>query len=228
MPTGVTLAEMSTQTRAILGYSLNPAFGVDQEAALREGLRRTQSDLWVMHDWPMLVKKETIVAQKGSKLVTIPSSLDYNHINAIYARNEPNPMTTGGGWIELEYGITADDYNECDPMLNQAAFPIKKYMPTSDSVMQLEIWPIPAFTCSLMFKGRVALAPLLDDNDVCTLDSDLIISTYAAQMLARNGNRDAEIQLSRAQQILNRMRARQGANKRQSFVSRGYLNGGLF
>lgn len=228
MPTGVTLAEMSTQTRAILGYSLNPAFGVDQEAALREGLRRTQTDLWQMHDWPMLIKNEVVVAQKGSRFITIPETLDYDHINAIYARNEPNPMTTGGGWDELVFGITPDDYNDNDPLLGQTSFPVKKFMPTADSVRQLELWPVPSQNVSILFRGRVALKPLLDDDDVCTLDSDLIISTYAAQMLARNGNADAEIQLSRAQQILNRLRARQGANKRRPFISQGYLSGGVF
>lgn len=227
MPVGVTLSEMSSQTRAILGYSLNPAFGVDQEAALREGLRRTQTDLWVMHDWPMLIDRVVVTAQKGSRYINIPGLLDYNHINSIAARNEPDPMTTGGSWQELIFGITIGDYNDCDPMLNQTSFPIKKYNPTNDSPDQLEIWPVPNQTCSILFTGRIALKPLVDDNDVCTLDSDLIIATYAAQMLARNGNRDAEIQLSRAQQILNRLRARQGANKRRPFISQGYLTGGV-
>lgn len=228
MPIGVTLAEMSTQTRAVLGYSLNPAFGVDQEAALREGLRRTQTDLWVMHDWPMLIQQSKKVIQKGARYSLIPPDMDFNHINSVYARNEPDPITTGGSWVELDYGITPGDWNEVDSDLQQTSFPIKKYMPTNEDPGAIEVWPIPNATCSLLFVGRCVLKPLIDDNDVCTLDSDLIIATYAAQMMARNGNKDAEIQLSRAQQILNRLRARQGANKRRPWISRGYLEGGVF
>lgn len=228
MPIGVTLAEMSQQTRAILGYSLNPAFGIDQEAALREGLRRTQSDLWVMHDWPMLIQQLQRTAQKGARYVLIPGDLDFNHINAVYARNEPNPVTTGGSWEELTYGITADDLNLTDSDLMQTDFPVRKYMATNEDQGAIELWPIPSQTCQILFVGRAALKPFTDDYDVCTLDSDLIISTYAAQMMARNGNKDAEIQLAKAQAILNRFRGRQGANKRQPWVSRGYLHGGVF
>lgn len=228
MPIGVTLAEMSTQTRAILGYSLNPAFGVDQEAALREGLRRTQTDLWVMHDWPMLITQSQKTLQKGSRYVLIPADLDFNHINTVYARNEPNPITTGGKWEELQYGIWPGELNEVDSDLQQTSFPVQKYMATNEDYSAIEVWPIPNQTCQLLFVGRCALKPLLDDNDVCTLDSDLIISTYAAQMMARNGNADADMQLARSQQIFNRLRARQGANKRLPWVSRGYLEGGVF
>jgi hypothetical protein len=228
MPVGVTLSEMSQQTRAILGYSLNPAFGVDQEAALREGLRRTQTDLWVMHDWPMLIQQSQKTLQKGSRYVLIPGDMDFNHINAVYARNEPNPVTTGGSWLELEYGITPDDLNQTDSDLQQTSFPIKKYQPTNEDPSGIEVWPIPNQSCQVLFVGRCVLKPLVSDFDVCTLDSDLIIATYAAQMMIRNGNKDAELQLSRAQQILNRLRARQGANKRRPWVSRGYLEGGVF
>lgn len=228
MPTGVTLAEMSTQTRAILGYSLNPAFGVDQEASMREGLRRTQTDLWQMHDWPLLIDNQQVIVQSGSRYVGIPPTLDYGHINAIYARDEPNPITTGGSWKEMKYGISPEDFNEINSDLKQTGFPISRFQPTVDQANALEIWPIPNKTCTLLFVGRIALKPLVSDTDVCTLDSDLIISTYAAQMMARNGNRDAEIQMAKSQAIFNRLRARQGANKRRPWVSRGYLEGGVY
>lgn len=227
MPVGVPLAEMSTQTRAILGYSLNPAFGVDQEEALREGLRRTQTDLWVMHDWPMLIVQVQKPISAGSRYAALPPELDFNHINAVYARNEPDPPTQAGSWVELGYGIFPENFNECDSELNQRSFPVKRYMPTALSNNQIELWPIPDKNSRLLFRGRVSLKPLVVDEDVCTLDSDLIIATYAAQMLQRNGNPDAQIQLARAQQILNRLRARQGANKRQPWVPVGYLEGGV-
>lgn len=221
MATGVTLATMSRQTRAILGMSLNVAHGVDQEDALREGLRRTQSDLWVMHDWPMLMARKVVAVPQGTRLVNLPAEIDFDHLNGVYTRS-----AAADRWEELTYGIGVDELNEFDSDADERSVPIRHYQADAASPAVIEIWPIPASPQSLLFVGRQKLKPLAADGDVCTLDSDLIISTYAAQQLARQQSADAQLQLSKAQSILNRLRGRQGASKRKPFVVRTSLEDG--
>lgn len=217
MPTGVTLADLSQKLRAAIGQSLNVAHGVDQEASLREGLRRTQSDLWVMHDWPTLTIRRTVSAPIGSRYINIPSEIDFGHINEVYAKD----AVAGAKWRLIEFGISIDDFNLYDSTADERGDQILRWGPNLDT--QIEVWPIPKMNQTVMFLGRKNLSPLLADTDTCTLDSDLIVATLAAQMLARQNSNDAQIQLNKAQAILNRLRARQGSNKRQPFLMGTYL-----
>lgn len=220
MATGVTLADMSRQTRAILGMSLNTAHGVDQEEALREGLRRTQSDLWVLHDWPMLIVRKIKDIAQGVRVITLPTEIDFDHVNSVATRKAAPEK-----WTELEYGIGLGELNTFDSDGDVRSDPIRNWQADASSPMLIEVWPIPASPQQLMFVGRAKLKPLTVNTDVCTLDSDLIISTYAGQQLARQDSKDAQIQLTKAQTILNRLRGRQGASKRKPFVIQTSLGG---
>lgn len=216
MATGVQLQELSQRLRAALGHSLNVAHGIDQEASLREALRRTQNDLWVMHDWPMMLHRHIQLAPAGVRVATVPMDMDFDHINAVFARSDSYPK-----WQELGYGITIDNLNEYDSDSGETGPEILKYFPQDDSL--IELWPVPDEDWHLMFVGRRRLKPLIADTDVCTLDSELIVATTAGQMLARQDSRDAPIQMQKAQAILNRLRARQGANKRGPWLMGTYL-----
>ena len=72
MPASVTLLEMATDLRATLGYSLNINHGVDQQPALYAALRRTQIELWRMHDWPEFYIEVDTPTTVNQQIATVP------------------------------------------------------------------------------------------------------------------------------------------------------------
>lgn len=223
MPSGVTLLDMATDLRATLGYSLNILHGVDQQPALYAALRRTQIELWQMHDWPAFYLEVDVpvpVAGSGvSPMVPCPVEIDFNHINEVWWRASGERDRRA----PLDYGIYAAERSESDyaTSVDDVGTPSRWAFDAASAgagADVIELWPAPASAGVATFGGRQALLPLVAEDDVCTLDSELIIAQAAVPIMMRNKDPTAQVQLSKAQQLFNRMKARQGGVKRKPFV----------
>ena len=228
MPSGVTLLDMATDLLATLGYSLNILHGVDQQPALYAALRRTQIELWQMHDWPAFYLEVDVpvpIAGTGtSPMVPCPAEIDFNHINDVWWRAD-GERDRG---CPLPYGIWAEHRSESDwENDDDTSSPVRRWafdaVSAGEASNVLEVWPAPSTEGILTIGGRIALRPLVAEDDVCTLDSELIVSQAAVPIMMRNKDPTSQIQLSKAQALFNKLRARQGANKRKPFLIRSAI-----
>jgi hypothetical protein len=223
MPAGVTLLEMATDLRATLGYSLNIQHGVDQQPALYAALRRTQTELWRMHDWPEFYAEIDAPAPAGVNLVSVPADLDFNMLNGVWWRASGARQRQ-----ELTYGIWSEQRSQSDfanhptdvGNVDRYAFNAATAGAPTDVI---ELWRCPSVAGIVTFGGRIALLPLVAETDTCTLDSELIIAQAATPIMLRNKDPTAQVQQAKGQQLFNKLRARQGANKRRPFLIRSRI-----
>jgi hypothetical protein len=223
MAQGVTLADMTLDLRATLGYSMNVAHGVDQQASLNAALKRTQIELWQIYDWPSLDVMIDVDLPAGQKTVSVPTvaanppGMDFEHINALYWYTVTDTRRR-----YIDYGIGPEEYSQSDSNLNvQGGNPVKWQFwgaGAGQPTDTIEIWPIPAAAYRLTFEGRRALKPLVADTDVCTLDSELIIAQAAIPIMARNRDLTVQTQIQKAQSLMMRIKSRQGSMKRKPFL----------
>ena len=74
---------------------------------------------------------------------------------------------------------------------------------------QFELWPMPAANeLPVRFVAKRPFTPLVDEADVCDLDTDLIVLHTAAELARRFNNDDANMLLGRAQQHYQSLKAR--------------------
>jgi len=108
-------------------------------------------------------------------------------------------------WRNLDYGIGIEQYNiVASDEDAREDFP---YFWDQYEDNQFEVWPIPASNGHTMrFEGISKPQPLIAENEIVDLDDDLIVLYAAAEQLARDGARDAEIKLALAKQHYNRLK----------------------
>jgi hypothetical protein len=219
MPASVTLLEMATDLRATLGYSLSILHGVDQQPALYAALRRTQTELWRMHDWPEFYAEIDVATPAGVQIVGVPNTLDFNMLNDVWWRPQGERRRQ-----LLTYGIGAYERGVSDFVnFGDTGSPVTRYAYNASTSGQptdkLELWPVPNIPGILTCGGRIELLPLVAEDDVCTLDSELIIAQAATPIMMRNKDPTAQLQLTKGQSLFNKLRARQGSAKRRPFLT---------
>jgi hypothetical protein len=205
----LTLDELVTAVRAEIGDSTNMAMGVDALPGIRQMLKRIQETYYEDFDWPHLkiFREEEIYA--GQNIYTFNSDVDSRRIFGAWAKNNDS-------WIPLEFGITPEHYNSSNPENGDSdTLPLRWDYAEEN---QFEIWPVPNEDTRIRFRVMKQLAPLAAGSNKCELDSNLLILTAAAELLARAKSEDAQLKLSIATSHYNRLKGRY-------FKSRMFVNG---
>lgn len=213
MAGGTQLRDLVRHLRAETRRSLNEGTGQQERDALVLLLRRVQEWLWTDHEWPGQIVERDITLIPGDRLYSYPADLDFEAINDVWAR-------TGTVWARMGYGITPDEYSLYDPESGVTAWPPLRWQHRVDE-NQLEVWPTPSEAGPIRIRGRRRLPAMVDDDDVCTLDANLIVLFAAAELLASQKNESAPAKLSAAQRLYVSIKRRQGANKRQPIIIGG-------
>jgi hypothetical protein len=121
---------------------------------------------------------------------------------------------------------------EWDSELDERSWPVERWQIAMNEATgdeeQIELWPTPADNADatsregyLRITGYRNLRPLIDDDDRCDLDSQLITKFAAAELLAASGAKDAQLKLDQANKLYAKLRGQ--LMPRQSF--RMYGNG---
>lgn len=220
MPRGEKLSDMVTDLRAEVGHSLNIRHGTNMLDVLKHQLRRTQRLLWNAHNWPGMLLTDDVTMVAGQRFYDYPAVLDFERIEKV-------DNFWGNIWTPVASGIGTEEYTRFDSEQGVASDPVRKWKhieqrslnpgedgnPSDISPLiishQLEVWPIPASAGRIRLRGRMALAAFQEDDDVCTLDSDLIIQFTAAKLLAKQKSDDSEMVMAEAVQLLARIKAQQ-------------------
>lgn len=207
MPRGVTTLEALVEDlRLETGRSANVNFGQDEYASLVRLLQRTQGNLYWDYEWPFLKVRRDVDLEAGSRYYDFPSDMNFERIFKVRTK-------IGNVWEPLDKGISMDDYAIRDSDNDARQDPAIKWdIIDAGSGEQMEIWPIPASDDLVVrIDGFKKIGALVSDNDVCTLEPDLIVLFAAAKMLAREKSADAPEALAAANKLYNNLK--RGSNR---------------
>jgi hypothetical protein len=192
--------------RAEVGHSLSVAQGVNQVSTLKYLIARTQEELWTAFAWPdlaMRVDMAMVAGQYGYPLPTVPVVVSFDMIRSVWVS-----MATAASWSLLSYGIP-EDYIlpgtvSAPGANNRRADPVEYWESAGGDTFR--VWPTPdTGNCRIRFKYQQALAPLVADTDVCTIDATAIVMFAAAEVLARAKAEDADTKQQKAQRHLTKL-----------------------
>lgn len=210
MARGTQLLQLVEDLREEVGRSTSVAVGNSDLPGLKQKLRRTQELLYDEYDWPFLRQIfPPKYLQAGERYYDFPAGLNLERVESVAIWYANLPRDIERGITPREYAI----YNSDDDVRSEPAMAWDvRWTGTKD---QIEIWPLPVSnTQFLQFTGIRALRPLVADNDVADLDDQLIVLFCAAEILARQGAKNAPMVLKLAQSRLGTMRARvKGASR---------------
>jgi hypothetical protein len=223
MALGVQLRDLIRGVRAETGKSLNVAHGVAERDSIVYQIQTKQEWLYYNFDWASLDMKTTLQTVAGTDIYNFPAALAFDFINEVTCSDDGL-----SGFCPVKYGIGPGEYN-CTSKGTQG-WPVQAWQVDSTNApnTQFNVWPVPSKVGTLMFQGRRALMPLVNDADPSTLDGTLIVLFVAADILARNKAEDAAKKLADARQHMRNITRRQGANKRAPFILGGGMGAGAY
>lgn len=215
MPVGVKLIDLRRDLRAETGQSLNISQGVQSQATQDNQLNRQQIELWDAWSWPHLMYWVDMPILAGQAQYAYPPDMPFDQISRIL-------LTTDGGtsWSVLAYGLHA---HEIDVDSGKTGTPRRwgnlvnvidgKTNPTGSILLV----PPPNADMRIRFEGQAPCNPLVADDDVCVLDSKVIVLFAAAEILAFQKVEAAALKLTKAQNYLRRLLINNGADKRVNY-----------
>lgn len=210
MARGATLLQLVSDLRDELRRANSPAAGPDDTGPLRRTINHVYETLYTSHNWPHL---ETffpkLTMNAGQRYYDVPEGLDYERIIdvRVWWNGIPEPM---------ERGIGFDDYQSYDSTAGVRSSPVLKWdVRFTGEREQIEFWPIPDSSIqSVQFVGLWAHQRLVNDTDICRLDSEVVVLYAAAELLPNDSpDKQAKLQLGQELLRLKKVRATSGAGK---------------
>ena len=224
MARGTSLGQLIDDLRAEVGHSLQPNLGKATRDVFINMLQRTQRRLWEDYSWPFLRIRRDITIAAGQRYYDVPDDLVFERIERMETKH-------GDYWTKLEYGITAEHYNQHDSDRGVRSSPIRRYDAYENN--QIELWPIPANnsdaatgTDSVRVHGIRNLSQFTAEADTADLDDQLIVLYAAGEILQRQKQADAQNKLAQAQAHYARLKARMA--KTETFVIGGGEPEGMY
>lgn len=210
MARGETLQQLVSDLREELRRVNSPSAGPDDTATLRRTINHVYAVLYASHNWPHLLQWfDPITLNAGQKNYDVPSGLDFERITdvVVWWSGVPEP---------LERGITLADYASFNSDADERSSPALKWdVRFTGDREQLEIWPLPdSSTQTVQFVGIREIERLVNDNDVCRLDGELIVLYAAAELLPEDSpDKKAKLQMAQERLRMAKIRGVSGAGK---------------
>lgn len=196
MARGATLIKLLNDLRAEARLSMNAAHNAQDRDRQVQMLQRKQEWFWEDFAWPHLRVERFLDLQAGQRFYDMPDDLDIDRIQKIEVKADQV-------YQPLCWGIDAEHYAAYDSEKGQRQWPPRRVRIYEDE--QLEIWPIsdtdydPATQEGrIKITGIRRLAPLVKDSDRADLDDRLLVLHCAAELLAAQGAKDAQVKMDQA------------------------------
>lgn len=207
MARGATLRQLVSDLRDELRRANSPSASPDDTASLRRTINHVYRVLYYNHDWPFLTQMfPAITLNAGQRYYDLPGGLDADRV--ITSR-----VKWSGVFSPIERGIAYEDYTAFDPEDDERSSPALKWdVRFTGEREQIEIWPVPdGGAQSLRLFGITKCDELVSDDDVCRLESELVVLYAAAELLKAQESKDAEAKVQMAQELLRLLRIRASA-----------------
>lgn len=200
-----TLLRILDMLRAEARLSMQPAHNRQVRDAHVNMLQRLQERLWDDFTWPHLRVQRLKPCSINQRYYDTPDDIQVDNIERI-------EVYDSGGWRPLSPGIYGQHYSAHNSDLNERSWPVMRWQIHEDE--DIELWPIADVNGNpktmegmLKFTGIRNLKPFVQDSDRADLDDNLLVLFAAAELLAAQGAKDAQLKLDQANQIYRRQRA---------------------
>lgn len=206
MARGTQFSVLIARLRSELRRSSDVAVGVDDLPTLKVTLNHAYTWLYMQRAWSHLRAVYSIDLQAGERYYDLPDGLNSERIEkvAVVYANLPR---------DIDKEITFEHYAIFDSDNDVRSDPVMRWdlrWIVDDEALQIEVWPIPtANTQTLKLQGIQAISQMVNADDICRLDDDLVVLFAAAELAAGAGMADADIKLKAAQEHLRILTARQ-------------------
>lgn len=204
MARGTTLDKMLFDLRVACRLSINAAHNTQAREAQIQALQRKQEWYWNDFAWPHLRVDRIIEVQAGQRYYAMPADMDIDRISHIAFRSD-------GVFQPMRAGIDDSHYAVSDSDTGQRDWPPRRWQITEDE--QLEIWPISSQNYDpVTQEGRIRITGIrrlkrfTAETDRADLDDQLIVKSCAADFLAANGAKDAQLKLDEANRLYVKLR----------------------
>lgn len=213
MAIGATLGELIEEVQYEIGDATSPASGQAFRAQIANRIRRAYRKLYFDFDWRHLREWRDVSTAAGQRYYDYPSGVALEQVMAVYIK-------WSGEWQPLLDGLEIEDLNAHDSDLGERTDPAISWRPYGAA--QFDVWPIPASAYPIRFVTRKAFAQLVDEDDRCDLDTDLVVGFAAARILFARDPDQARIVLAQAQQHYDTLKKRgRTAARRVTFTDGG-------
>jgi hypothetical protein len=222
MARNVTLEQLVDDLRAEVGRDSSVAAGKNELPGFKKRLARMQNQLYQKFDWPFMRTEQTIALQAGERYYDWPTLLNPDRVEKVEVRWNTS-------WYPVLRGIGPNEYNSYDSVDDERSDPVLRWDVRSTGaslaaqVEQIELWPIPASNDPVLHMwGMRPLRALVAEADRCDIDSDLIVLTLAAKILARGKSADAPLVKKEADDLWRRLTGNsRGADESISMIGTG-------
>jgi len=199
---GANLGQLIDAVRMEARLSTASSRGVEDRARLVQMINRHYEIMWD-RDWEFLrIEREDSykAMAAGQRFYDFPIGVRPDDINSVSIR-------WGTTWTPLTYGITFEHYGQYDSELDQRCDPVQNWVVRGNT--QFEVWPLPVSNAATLgFEGKRSFAKLVNAEDVCAIDDQLITLFVAGEILAGNKQSDAQVKLDLGKDRLNTLTAK--------------------
>lgn len=206
MARGSAFGDIQVMLRETIGRSSSAGTSASDAGEIKRAINRAYKSLYEGFEWPHLRKVFTkIPMQAGDRYYDFPSGLNLERVEEVWTwyNDEPHRVARGIGLAEYSgYDSEADERS--DPILKWDV----RWTGTED---QIEVWPVPASATDLQFVGIQAAPALVDDDDLCLLDDELVVLTAAVPFLERQKSPDANTTASQARDLRLKLQGNQSS-----------------
>lgn len=210
MARGTSFLTLTDMLKDEIGLSTNVGIGIDDMSALKRHINRGYELCYDAHDWAHLrIKEPRIALSAGQYLYDFPTSIGFERTESITAYMGSMPYV-------LEKGISYPQYSVFDTENDVRSDPAMRWdIRWSGTAPQIEIWPIPASSDQeLEIIGLKKFVRLVEDEDICVLDDELVVLAAAIRPVKRADSKDGDILAAEFQDRMAQMKKRAAPGSR--------------
>lgn len=213
MARGESFLELQVMLREELGRSTDVSVGVDDLPGLKRQINKAYANLYISTDWPFLRRVfPRITLSAGQRYYDLPTDLNVERIEIVNAwwNGLPTPV---------ERSIEFENYASYDSEADERSDPVISWDIRDDAgTAQIEVWPIPASNAQTLQIIGIRSAPkLVNNEDLCLLDDELVVLHAAAGQLRRQKSADADDTAAQAARRLQLLTGRSSGGGAKSY-----------
>jgi hypothetical protein len=217
-----TLGSLVTQLRLEAGHSSSASTGVNMRDQLVYILNRVQEELATDYDFPGMTVDRDVELVVSQRYYDYPADLPFDNINRAW-------LVWNTLYAELRYGIGPAQFALFNSNTGFTSWPVQRWYHHADD-NKFELWPVPnqappatdtSQSARVRFRGTKTVPVMVGDSDPCVIPKHILLMWSAAEVLAREGSKDAGLKLDKAKEALRRYKVRQSQHKTRPFVMGG-------
>lgn len=210
MARGVQLSQVVERLQHEVRSSTATSRGIDNREFLKHVIRRSQELIYEEHWWPFL-KAEKASSMKemaaGQRYYDFPEGINRDRIMAVWAQFGTSI------WTPIDQGISPENYTAHDSDAGARADPVVRW--DYHGLEQFEVWPMPASNGGdVWFEAMIPLPALTLESSELVLDDAVVYLRAAAEILAADGQKDAQAKLAQSESRIRKLLGNTGNKSR--------------